>query len=67
MKCDRCGRKIRIKTWEDDMQIHGVSKRCSERVWQVCPECLKEIIEFMDKYTGDYVNWRKQELLRWKK
>ena len=48
MKCDRCGKKIIIKTWKDDMQIHGVSPRCSERVWQVCSECLSKVIDFMD-------------------
>ena len=48
-KCDVCGRKIEIKTWQDDMQIHGVSPRCSERVWQVCKFCLADVIAYLDE------------------
>lgn len=47
-RCDKCGKYFELKVWQDDIEIHGVSPRCSERVWRLCPDCLSELIEFID-------------------
>lgn len=47
-RCDRCGKYFELKVWQDDIEIHGVSPRCSERVWRLCPDCLYKLIEFID-------------------
>ena len=41
-KCDRCG-----KIYNELMELQGVSVRCVERVWDICPECLEKFREFM--------------------
>ena len=42
-QCDRCGKK-----YNELMELQGVSARCVERVWDICPECLKKFHKFME-------------------
>ena len=42
-KCDRCG-----KVFDELMELQGVSARCIERVWDICPSCLEEFHKWMD-------------------
>ena len=39
-QCDRCG-----LVFDNLSELQGVSPRCVERVWDLCPKCLKEFIE----------------------
>lgn len=53
VKCDRCG--IRYARFYEEHafrgvpRIEGISERCVERGWEVCPNCLAAFINFMDK------------------
>ena len=60
VKCDCCG--IKYTRWHVDHKdygyprILGVSYRCIERAWEVCPKCLDRIVEFMDGMKNDNEN-----------
>lgn len=42
--CDRCGEKF-----EEKHELQGVSPRCVERTWDICPACLRIFIDWMDE------------------
>jgi len=52
VKCDRCG--VKYKRYYEEHRnlgvprIEGISERCVERGWEVCPVCLAAFIKFMD-------------------
>lgn len=59
-KCDRCNRNYKVegmghKGYTFPM-IQGVSARCVERAWQVCPRCRDEVIAFMDYWQTVWGN-----------
>lgn len=71
--CDRCGIKY-TRFYEEHKyygfpRIHGISERCVERGWEVCPNCLRKFIAFMEmkemkepEFSCDKWIWRKYNL-----
>jgi len=55
-KCDRCGEYYKpVAYWDESYRIReyahhidGISSRCVERSWEICPDCLSKLVAFMD-------------------
>jgi len=56
-RCDKCGEYYIPQGWEKQItsipetfpRIDFLSKRCCERSFEVCDDCLYEIMDFIEK------------------